>query len=459
MGRVSALGFFEELRFIIELLAACHLFAATLGKKREHFIQKVVFGSVALGALACVYPFLANYFPSVDRAVLVSAINVSWYVMLTLGTAIVIRWCYQLTVADTLFLVVAGYSLQHIEYVAVNEVLAIGIWSRLQEMIGLYFVICLATAIPLYYVVWRIFHRHLEVQGGKIFEDTPDRIALTLLMCILLFLCTFMCQTIFTSGRFDHNQINYLGAATDFFICVLILWVQYAICTIHNLNREKDIVEQLLYERKRQYELSRENIEIINRKCHDLKHQIRALKQVDSSQRNDYIEELEQNIDIYDAVVETGNEVVNTILSEKILNCEGRHIRLSCIVDASHLDFMSTLDIYALLGNALDNAIENVSRYKDEDKRVISLTIEAVGDFLSIQTNNYCEEKVQFVDGLPLTTKRNQAYHGFGIKSMRHLAEKYGGYLVTSLENQVFTLQILLPMPPEFLRLYAMGQK
>ena len=42
MGRVSALGFFEELRFIIELLAACHLFAATLGKKREHFIQKVV---------------------------------------------------------------------------------------------------------------------------------------------------------------------------------------------------------------------------------------------------------------------------------------------------------------------------------------------------------------------------------------------------------------------------------
>ena len=66
---------------------------------------------------------------------------------------------------------------------------------------------------------------------------------------------------------------------------------------------------------------------------------------------------------------------------------------------------------------------------------------------------------MQFVDGLPLTTKRNQAYHGFGIKSMRHLAEKYGGYLVTSLENQVFTLQILLPMPPEFLRLYAIGQK
>ena len=124
-------------------------------------------------------------------------------------------------------------------------------------------------------------------------------------------------------------------------------------------------------------------------------------------------------------------------------------------MDASHLDFMSTLDIYALLGNALDNAIENVSRYDDDDKRVISLTIKAVGDFLSIQLENYCEGDVVFADGLPVTTKRNRQYHGFGMKSMRHLATKYGGSMVTSVKDHVFILQILLPMPPEFLRLYA----
>ena len=173
---------------------------------------------------------------------------------------------------------------------------------------------------------------------------------------------------------------------------------------------------------------------------------------------SDYRAITPEKLAYYDAVVETGNEVLDTILSEKSLNCEHRHIRLSCIVDASHLDFMSTLDIYALLGNALDNAIENVSRYRDEEKRVISLNIKAVGDFLSIQTNNYCEDQPKVRGGLPVSTKRDREYHGFGLKSMRHIAEKYGGSLAVSVEDHVFTLQILLPMPKEFLRLYAMEE-
>ena len=205
--------------------------------------------------------------------------------------------------------------------------------------------------------------------------------------------------------------------------------------------------------------MARENIETINHKCHDLKHQLRALQQVSADERGQYIEELERAISIYDKVTETGNEVVNTILSEKSLYCERRQIKLSCIVDASHLDFMSTLDIYAILGNALDNAIENVSKYNDAGKRVISLTIKTVGDFLSIQTNNYCEEEIEICDGLPVTTKRDKTHHGFGMKSMRHLAGKYGGSLAVSARDNVFTLQILLPMPKEFLRLYKLERQ
>lgn len=274
------------------------------------------------------------------------------------------------------------------------------------------------------------------------------------MLFVLVYLATFMCQTIFVGDSYTYEHVNYIGATVDFLICILLLWVQHGILQIRNINQEKEIVEHLLYERKRQYELSRENIETINHKCHDLKHQIRALEHVSEGERSNYIRELEDAIGIYDAVVETGNEVVNTIISEKALICGRRDIRLSCMVDASHLDFMSTLDIYALLGNALDNAIESVSRYADKDKRIISLTICAVGDFLSIQINNYCEDNVVFTDGLPMTTKRNKDYHGFGMKSMQHLAKKYGGSMATSIADNMFTLQILLPMPREFLRLY-----
>lgn len=456
---MGAVAFFEELRFIIELLAAEHLFAYVFAKQQDNFRMRVSCSFVIMMGISCIYPFLAEQFHLLMPGILVNIINVGWYTLLAVGSGLCIKFCYKLTTADTMFLCAAGYSLQHIEYVAVNEILAKGVWQRLSDMLPLYVLLCAVSASLLYYVVYRLFVRPLGGQGGRLFEDCVHDIAFTVLMNVLVLFSTFMCQTIFVSGRQDYKEINYLGAVTDLLMCILILWVLYAICRIHGLNKEKDIVEQILYERKRQYEMSRENIETINHKCHDLKHQLRALQQVSADERGQYIEELERAISIYDKVTETGNEVVNTILSEKSLYCERRQIKLSCIVDASHLDFMSTLDIYAILGNALDNAIENVSKYNDAGKRVISLTIKTVGDFLSIQTNNYCEEKIEICDGLPVTTKRDKTHHGFGMKSMRHLAGKYGGSLAVSARDNVFTLQILLPMPKEFLRLYKLERQ
>lgn len=456
---MEAVEFFEELRFIIELLAAEHLFAYAFAKKQSRFRLRVCLSYVIMMAISCIYPFLTTYFQLLRPEILINIINIAWYILLTAGSVLCVKICYRLTTADTLFLCAAGYALQHIEYVLVNEMLAKGVWQSLSDMLPFYILICILTAVILYGAVYRLFSDPLSKSGGRLFEDGIHNIGFTMLMNILVLFSTFMCQTIFVSGRRDYDEINYLGAVTDLLSCILILWVLYAICRIHGLNKEKDIVEQILYERKRQYEMSRENIETINHKCHDLKHQIRALGQVDAEERGQYIEELENAINIYDTVVETENEVVNTILSEKSLYCERRQIKLSCIVDASHLDFMGTLDIYAILGNALDNAIENVSKYKDAEKRVISLTIKTVGDFLSIQTNNYCEGEVLIRDGLPVTTKRDKDHHGFGMKSMRHLAKKYGGSLAVSAENHVFTLQILLPMPEEFLRLYELGRQ
>ena len=174
----------------------------------------------------------------------------------------------------------------------------------------------------------------------------------------------------------------------------------------------------------------------------------------DAEDIRQYMEEVEASIMIYDHVLETDNEVLNTILSEKSLYCERHQIKLTCIVDGAPLDFISTMDMYALLGNALDNAIEAVSKCRNIEKRIVSLTISAKDSFLSIQINNYYEGEIKFCDGLPISTKRrNRAYHGFGMKSIRHLTEKYGGTLVTDLEDDVFTLQIILPMPKEFIRL------
>lgn len=453
MIQLSALDIFEELRFVWELLLAEILFAACFTRRRQENKWLFPVGMIVFSLLAQIYVLYVLELTKRVSGIWIGVINIAWYVLLSAMTVFWMYRCFEMTKADAIFLGAGAYSLQHLEYVVVNEVVARGLCNQLLSQLVLYGMLCAFTTLFFYSIFYRIFRVKLKESGGRIFEDTSNNIAFCGMLFVLVYLATFMCQTIFVGDSYTYEHVNYIGATVDFLICIL-LWVQHGILQIRNINQEKESVEHLLYERKRQYELSRENIETINHKCHDLKHQIRALEHVSEGERSNYIRELEDAIGIYDAVVETGNEVVNTIISEKALICGRRDIRLSCMVDASHLDFMSTLDIYALLGNALDNAIESVSRYADKDKRIISLTICAVGDFLSIQINNYCEDNVVFTDGLPMTTKRNKDYHGFGMKSMQHLAKKYGGSMATSIADNMFTLQILLPMPREFLRLY-----
>lgn len=86
-----------------------------------------------------------------------------------------------------------------------------------------------------------------------------------------------------------------------------------------------------------QYELTRENIALINQKCHDLKHQIRALRNATKEELEHYLEEIEGQVQIYDAIVKTGNEVLDTILTEKSLYCKERGISVFCVADGSQM--------------------------------------------------------------------------------------------------------------------------
>ncbi|SCP98674.1 ATP-binding protein [Anaerobium acetethylicum] len=450
---MDALNVFEELRFIVELLVAEQLFVWAFAKRKKNFWMKSSIGYALLIAIAVNYLQIQSWTEAFHSSFLTKSVSVSWYIFLVILSLIHIRMCYVITLSDALFMGIAGYSVQHIEYVVVNEVIARGIWKEVTNNLWLYILICIVTCALWYYLIARIFAAKLKACGGILYEDSIQTVLYFLVMLVVLFFTAFLGQDIFLSGTTDYSQVNYKGATYDFFSCTLVLVVQYSIFRISTLNREKEIVKQLLHERQKQYRLSKENIEMINHKCHDLKHQIQALKEAKSEELERYIEEVEESIMIYDTVVKTENEVLNTILSEKSLYCEKHRIRLSCIVDANQLDFMSTLDIYALLGNAIDNAIECVIRQRDKEKRVISLTISANGSFLCIQTNNYYEGNLQIVDGIPVTTKKNWDFHGFGMKSMKHLAEKYGGTLYTSLENGIFMLQIVIPIPAEFTRL------
>ena len=96
-----------------------------------------------------------------------------------------------------------------------------------------------------------------------------------------------------------------------------------------------------------------------------------------------------------------------------------------------------------MLGNALDNAIEAVKKVNDQNKKTISMTIEERGDMVFISLRNYLVGSLLMVDGLPQTSKKEEkGFHGYGVKSIRQIAMKYGGDITISQNDDIFTLTI-----------------
>ena len=154
---------------------------------------------------------------------------------------------------------------------------------------------------------------------------------------------------------------------------------------------------------------------------------------------------MEESVTIYDSVVNTENEYLNTVLTEKSLLCKKNSITLTCIADGNILGFMDAVDLYTLFGNALDNAMEAVMKLKAEERFINLLLYEKAG-LIFIQIENYFQGEIQMEEGLPVTTKTEKAYHGFGVKSIVEIVEKYHGFVTIETENQIFLLRITIPV-------------
>ena len=256
-----------------------------------------------------------------------------------------------------------------------------------------------------------------------------------------------LCAMTGTIGLFANLRLIVAPVSVMLqFYCVTILYLQSALFKKSSMRKELDMIHLLWHQQKEQYRISRETIDLINHKCHDLKHQVGAMRKIqDDNEREKYLQEIENSVQIYNAIVRTGNEILDTILTEKSLLCENKGIHINCVADGALLSFMDPVDLYTLFGNAVDNAIEAVRKIDQKEKRVIDIMIYERQKLIAVQIVNPVEDELKFEDGLPLTTKAKNGYHGFGMKSMRHTVEKYGGYLRSEVKDGCFYLKIMVP--------------
>jgi sensor histidine kinase regulating citrate/malate metabolism len=150
-------------------------------------------------------------------------------------------------------------------------------------------------------------------------------------------------------------------------------------------------------------------------------------------------------MNLYETNFQTGNEILDILLSVKSLKCLNNDITLTVVADGSILSFINPMDLSSIIGNALDNAIENVISIEKSEKRLIKLAIFKEKEYASIRIENYYEHQLELHKGNFFTTKKDKSLHGFGIMSIKSIAAKYNGYVTINTENQWFKLFIILP--------------
>ena len=250
------------------------------------------------------------------------------------------------------------------------------------------------------------------------------------------------------SGLYTFEIANIRTLVT--FAGIVMLYAHLIQCCEGKARRELEAVHNVLENQYQQYRQSRESIDLINYKYHDLKHQIAALRsEMDPEKRSAYLDQMEDEIRQYELQNKTGNNVLDTVLTSKSLYCDKHGITLTTVADGALLDFMDIMDICSIFGNALDNAIECELKIPEKEKRLIHVTVSQQKNFLMMRFENYYEGSLNVKGGRFATTKKDKQFHGYGIKSIRYAANKYGGAVSIDTEDQWFDLKVLIPIPTQ----------
>ncbi|MCK9166551.1 MAG: ATP-binding protein [Acholeplasmatales bacterium] len=222
----------------------------------------------------------------------------------------------------------------------------------------------------------------------------------------------------------------------------------------HKFSAQKSLeinnIKKLLEKQYENYQLSESQINLINKKHHDLKHYLSVIKnETNIDKKLEHVKDLEKSISGLYYQFQTGNNVLDIILFSKQDILKENNINFTCVVDGLLLADFEINDIISIFSNLLDNAIESVKLVINPDKRIINLAVFKEGDFLVIRLENYYEHKLKFQDGRFLTTKGDKDIRGFGIKSITSTVEKYQGTFKILTPNNWFKSVILLPIKNE----------
>ncbi len=243
-----------------------------------------------------------------------------------------------------------------------------------------------------------------------------------------------------TTGRdvFLYNSVSIL--------CILLLIFVFSGFIIYRQSEKRTQQRKLQEVRlESEYLKIKSEYQRKSKEIHDLKHQLQAMKayltEGNSDKAKAYLEDMIGDLTITQEHIHawTSNPLVDSLLCGKLLKAQGLGIHMD--IQSSYINMiLQDKDISVLLGNLLDNAIEASSNCITE--KIILVQILNKSNMLFIYIQNSIGQSPIVKDGEFITTKRDNANHGWGMKSIETIVEKYNGQMDISYDNKYFKVTI-----------------
>lgn len=360
----------------------------------------------------------------------------------------IILLCYEESVAELVLLWCCSICTHHIanktypllqNIIGINDTQTISLFHKeTADLQGWEFLLYFAILIAIILLVAFIFKK-----TAKPFKDdkTARRKVAIIGIVFTVVINGFICVS-----RLYEKESFALSVVLKLFVtsfCILILIIVSGIFEISKKDQDYLVIKEILHEEKAQFENLKTNMEAINTKVHDLK---KILYKVEDKINEQDMKELKEALIFYDSTIKTGNDVLDIVLSEKSLHCRQNGIKFTCMAGAQKLNMMTPTQIYSVFGNIMDNAIR-ASKMLEKEKRFISLTISESKGVIAIEESNFYSGDIRIINESSIeTSKANKSKHGYGIKSITYIIDKYHGTTLLSAKDGLFSIKISIPI-------------
>lgn len=247
----------------------------------------------------------------------------------------------------------------------------------------------------------------------------------------------------------EHNTGGIAQLISSTLYIVVIVMTCLSIASGQRRMNEQQAMEKQLAGQKRHYEELKRRVEDARKNKHDFKHQIAAIRhymQIDDKEGlRSFCDELMASHSTEEQIPYTGNVAADGVLYHFLQLAREEHVELqySGVIRSNGI---ADLDICALLGNALDNALTACRTIPDG--RSIQLISQSQPRLLSIMVRNTFDGKVEHDSG-GFWSRKQENRRGIGLVSMQSVCERYGGSMETQWDEKTFTVMFLLPLKEE----------